>query len=297
MSRALAAAAIATFLVAAPAGTVAADPAGPTDFRTTVVSMTPAIDGIDVEVIGGDSFLQLTVAPGLDVVVLGYQQEPYLHFRSDGIVEENERSPAAYLNVDRYGGGEIPAGADPALPPNWRQVGSGGRHAWHDHRAHWMDQNPPANGVPGTQIQSATVPLLVDGVPVEVAVRTDWLPEPSRVPLAVGAAVGLALVLLTVLLRRRLAWALLAVAAAATVIGWWQYRRCRRRPTHGCCGGCCRCSPPRASSSPSCSGGGWSRSPSCCSPHYNWRSGCSSVATARSGRSSRPTRRSGSTVV
>ena len=224
MSRALTAAAIAALLVAAPAGTVAADPAGPTDFRTTVVSMTPAIDGIDVEVIGGDSFLQLTVAPGLDVVVLGYQQEPYLHFRSDGVVEENERSPAAYLNADRYGGGEIPAGADPALPPNWRQVGSGGRHAWHDHRAHWMDPNPPANGVPGTQIQSATVPLLVDGVPVEIAVRTDWLPEPSWVPLAVGAAVGLALVLLTVLLRRRLAWALLAVAAAAVVIGWWQYR-------------------------------------------------------------------------
>ena len=224
MNRALVAAAIAVLLVAAPAGSVAADPAGPTDFRTTVVSVTPATDGIDVDVIGGDSFLQLTVAPGVDVVVLGYQQEPYLHFRSDGVVEENERSPAAYLNADRYGGDEIPAGADPALPPNWRQVGSAGRHAWHDHRAHWMDPNPPANGVPGTQIQTATVPLQVDGVPVEVAVRTDWLPEPSRVPLAVGAAVGLALVLLTVLLRRRLAWALLVVAAAAAAIGWWQYR-------------------------------------------------------------------------
>ena len=71
---------------------------------------------------------------------------------------------------------------------------------------------------------SATIPLQVDGAPVEVAVRTDWLAQPSRVPLAIGATVGLALVLLTVLLRRRLAWALLVVAAAATGIGWWQYR-------------------------------------------------------------------------
>ena len=215
----LAVVAFAALVVAAPS-----DAAGPTDFRTTVVSVTPPTEGIDVAVIGGDSFLELTAEPGVDVVVLGYQQEPYLHFRPDGVVEENERSPTAYLNADRYGGGEVPAGADATLPPNWRQVGSGGRYAWHDHRAHWMDPNPPTVGAPGMQIQAATIPLQVDGVPVEVAVKTDWLPEPSRLPLAVGAAVGLGLVLLTVLLRRRLAWALLAVAAAATGIGWWQYR-------------------------------------------------------------------------
>jgi hypothetical protein len=223
MKRPLAAVAIVAVLVAVPAGSVAADPAGPTDYRTTVVSVTPPTDGIEVDVIGGDSFLQLTVAPGVDVVVLGYQQEPYLHFRSDGIVEENERSPATYLNADRYGGGDVPAGADATLPPTWRQVASHGRYAWHDHRAHRMDPNPPQEAVPGTPIQEATVPVQVDGVPVEIAVRTVWLPAPSRVPLAVGAAVGLALVLLTVVLRRRLAWALLVVAAAAAGIGWWQY--------------------------------------------------------------------------
>ena len=215
----LAVVAFAALVAAAPS-----DAAGPTDFRTTVVSVTPPTEGIDVAVIGGDSFLELTAEPGVDVVVLGYQQEPYLHFRPDGVVEENERSPTAYLNADRYGGGEVPAGADATLPPNWRQVGSGGRYAWHDHRAHWMDPNPPTVGAPGMQIQAATIPLQVDGVPVEVAVKTDWLPEPARLPLAVGAAAGLGLVLLTVLLRRRLAWALLAVAAAATGIGWWQYR-------------------------------------------------------------------------
>ena len=176
-------------------------------------------------VIGGDSFLELTAAPGVDVVVLGYQQEPYLHFRADGVVEENERSPTAYLNADRYGGGEVPAGADPTLPPNWRQVGSGGRYAWHDHRAHWMDPQPADGRRTGRcRSRRRRSRCRSTGLPVEVAVQDGWLPEPSRLPLAVGAAVGLALVLLTVLLRRRLAWALLAVAAAATGIGWWQYR-------------------------------------------------------------------------
>ena len=45
-------------------------------------------------------------------------------------------------------------------------------------------------GVPGDLIQAATVPLQVDGAAVEVAVQTRWLPEPSRRPLAVGAAIG-----------------------------------------------------------------------------------------------------------
>ena len=210
--------------VIAPAGLARADAAGPTDYETSVVAVSPPTESIEVGVVGGDSFLQLAVEPGVEVVVLGYQQEPYLRFRSDGAVEENQRSPAAYLNADRFGGAAVPAGADPTLPPDWQPVGSGGRYAWHDHRAHWMSPEPPADRRPGDQIQAATVPLLVDGAPVEVSVVTEWLPEPSRVPLVVGAVVGGALVLLALATRHRLAWPLLVVAAAAGGVGWWQYR-------------------------------------------------------------------------
>ena len=108
----------------------------------------PETPGIEVSVVGGDAFLRVVAEPGVDVVVLGYQQEPYLHIHPDGVVEENQRSPATYLNADRYGTGTPPAGADPTLAPNWEPVGSGGAWAWHDHRAHWMSAEPPAGAEP-----------------------------------------------------------------------------------------------------------------------------------------------------
>jgi hypothetical protein len=219
----VAAPAAAVVVVLAPAHVALADPAGPTDFETTVVSVTPPTDVIEVEVVGGDAFLQLTVAPGNEVVVEGYQQEPYLRFRADGVVEENQRSPATYLNASRYGGGDVPAGADPRLPPDWQPVGTGGRFAWHDHRAHVMERGAPSVGAPGQQVQTATVAMSVNGSPVEVAVAVTWMPAPSRVPLAVGAAVGGGFVILALATRHRLAWALLAVAVAAVGVGWWQY--------------------------------------------------------------------------
>ena len=222
-SRWVVAVAVTVLAALVPAGAARADPAGPTDFETRVVAVTPPTDAIDVDVIGGDSFLQLTVAPGNEVVVEGYQQEPYLRFRADGVVEENQRSPATYLNASRYGGDDVPAGADPALPPDWQPVGSDGRFAWHDHRAHVMERGTPATGAPGEQIQTATLRMTVNGAPVDVAVAVTWIPAPSRVPLAVGAAIGGGLAILALATRHRLAWPLLAVAVAAAGIGWWQY--------------------------------------------------------------------------
>jgi hypothetical protein len=198
------------------------DAAGPTDYRTTVDSITPPTDKISVEVVGGDAFLELTAEPGTNVLVLGYQSEPYLRFRPDGVVFENQRSPTTYLNRSRYGG-TAPAGADPKLPPDWKVVARNGRYAWHDHRAHWMEPDPPRFSVPGDQILESSIPLQVDGVDTTVAVTVDWLPRPSRVPLYVGAGIAAALVAVALILRRRVAWVLLVTAAAAAGIGWWQY--------------------------------------------------------------------------
>lgn len=210
--------------IAAPAGVAFADAAGPTDYETTITAIAPDVPGVDVSIVGGDSFLRVVADPGVDVVVLGYQQEPYLHIRPDGVVEENQRSPATYLNADRYGTGAPPAGADPTLAPSWLPVGQDGTWSWHDHRAHWMSPDPPADARPGQQVQASTVPLVVDGTTVTVSVATAWLPAPSRVPLAVGAAAGLAAVLVVAARRMRLAWALLTTSAAAGAVGYWQYR-------------------------------------------------------------------------
>jgi hypothetical protein len=221
--RTLGALAVAGAAVLLPAGAVHADAAGPTDYASEIVSVVPEVPGVRAEIVGGDSFLRLVVEPGNEVVVDGYAQEPYLHFDPAGVVTENQRSPATYLNASRYGA-SAPAGADPALPPDWKPVATGGDYSWHDHRAHWMSTEPPVGAVRGQQVQEQEVPIVVNGTPVAITVRTTWLAEPSRLPLAVGAAAGLAVVLVVLVRRRRTAWALLAVSIAATAIGVWQYR-------------------------------------------------------------------------
>ena len=133
----LVAAAIGLLAALAPTGVASADPAAPTDYGSRITAVSPALPGITAQIVGGDSFLRLDVEPGNEVVVEGYAQEPYLHFDPAGVVQENQRSPATYLNASRYGAA-APAGADPTLPPDNTPgvtigqgvaVGSGALHA------------------------------------------------------------------------------------------------------------------------------------------------------------------------
>lgn len=221
--RSFVAAAVAVLGVLAVDGVAHADPAGPTDYRTTVVSIVPDAPAVAVDIIGGDSFVQLTVAPGTDVLVTGYQGEPFLRFLADGTVEENDRSPTVYESRERYGA-DVPEYADATLPPDWDRVASGGRYSWHDHRAHWMNPQPPPAAQPGERILEAVIPLQVDGTAVAVTVVSDWLEEPSPVPLYAGAGAGGAAILLALAGRRGIVWAVLVAAVAAGGVGWWQFR-------------------------------------------------------------------------
>ena len=94
-----------------------ADSAGPTDYRSEVVAIDPPTPSIAVSIVGGDSFVLLRVDPGVEVEIMGYQDEPYLRFAADGSVFENQRSPATYINGSRYGGGTIPDGVRPTPSP------------------------------------------------------------------------------------------------------------------------------------------------------------------------------------
>lgn len=209
-----------------PSGVASADPAGPTDYRSEVLSVDPPSANVSLAVLGGDSFLELTVEPGTEVVVVGYRGEEYLWFRPDGTVLENQNSPSTYLNAERYGT-EFPDFATPDAEPDWKELGTEGRWSWHDHRAHLMQPVPPFGTEPGDRILEAVVPLLVDGEEVDVTVISTWLPEPSSVPVWAGALVGAAAAALAfVLARRDQAWPI-AVAVPALIaagVGWWQYR-------------------------------------------------------------------------
>ncbi len=201
-----------------------ADPPGPTDFMSEVVEIEPALEGFEIEIVGGDSFVLLTVDEGVTVEVVGYQGEPYLRFRSDGTVEENAASPSKYLNEDRYAAGVLPAAADAAGVPDWHVVDRDGSFAWHDHRTHWMNPLDPPGLGPGDQIDEGVVPLLVEGTKIDVTVVSIWQPAPSVAPLLIGLLVGGVLGMIALLRKSLLTQITLSLATGASFVGVLAYR-------------------------------------------------------------------------
>jgi hypothetical protein len=210
LGAAVLAGAAALALHASPA---AADPPGPSDFRSTVTAVEPAADGLRAEVVGGDAFLELTVEDGHEVVVEGYGDEPYLRFLPDGTVERNSRSEATYLNEDRQGAVELPEDADNEAEPAWEEVADGGTYAWHDHRIHWMGNDTPPGFGAGEVVQEWTVDIAVDDTPTAVRGELVLAGDVSSLPWFALAAVAAAAVVLAGRRHPRVA------AAAAVVVG------------------------------------------------------------------------------
>lgn len=220
---------VAVVVAGVGAGIARADPPAPTEYRSEVVSISPAVDGVVVRVVGGDSFVELVADPGIEVIVEGYSGEPYLRFDAAGGVDENQRSPARFMNDDRFAAIDVPVEADPSAEPEWRRVADGHRWAWHDHRTHWMAPQPPLGLSPGDQVSDGVVPLSVDGLDVDVRVVSVWVAPPPRWPsvaLALAAgAVAVAVVAWGVRRGRLVAAAaasLVVGSAAALVVGVWQ---------------------------------------------------------------------------
>ncbi|MEZ5165042.1 MAG: hypothetical protein R2695_00625 [Acidimicrobiales bacterium] len=207
---------------AAPA---AADPPGPTDYRSEVIELTPPTAAVSLRFIAGDSFLQMEVVPGHVVEVIGYRGEPYLLFDRDGTVSENRWSPTRAANESRFVAPTRLEEVDTTASPVWEPVADGGTYAWHDHRTHWMNSARPPAADPGDQILEGVVPLLVDGTEIDVTVASYWEKGPgsaSTVVLAVAGAITAIGVLVSS--RRRRSLELFLVGGAATVAGLLAYR-------------------------------------------------------------------------
>lgn len=172
---------------------------GGTNYRTTVHGVTPAVSGISVKVVEAGSRLELTNRSRDVVVVLGYQQEPYLRIGPGG-VEENRRSPATYLNATRKGDTPIPGTASPDAPPQWKRISSGHTARWHDHRIHWMGRTDPPEvrrdrGHRHVVNPEWTIDLRVGDSGRAAQVKGDlvWVPPPSSLPWVLAAVVLVAL--------------------------------------------------------------------------------------------------------
>jgi hypothetical protein len=142
---------------------------GARGFTSTVTAIEPATPGIELRVLDGDDRIGLRNETGKTILVSGYDGEPYLRFTADAVYR-NERSPATYLNEERYGDVELPARADAKAAPEWKQVADSAYYEWHDHRIHWMSPVPPP------QVRAA------EGKPHHVF---DW-----KLPIRIGGRTG-----------------------------------------------------------------------------------------------------------
>jgi hypothetical protein len=193
-----------------------ADHAGVTsDYRTRIVEVSPT--GLDVELVDIDGTLRLTwTGPG-ELIVIGYENEQYLRIDSSGTYQ-NTRSPAVYLNEDRFANVDIPATADVTAAPVWERLSNGSTVEWHDHRDHWMSAGPPpeagnAPNEPYVVHQRWEVPILVDGVAGFIAGDHVWFPRPSSTPFLL-AAITIGVVALTTLWSRWWRGAAIVIAGA-----------------------------------------------------------------------------------
>jgi hypothetical protein len=222
-------AAVAITALATPASAHGIGGTAPTNYASTVTRIVPAVRGLRAETIDLGNRLRLTNESARDVIVLGYDGEPYLRVGPRGVFE-NRRSPAVYLNRTRTASTPVPASADPTADPEWRRIDGGTTVRWHDHRTHWMGRtDPPAvQADPGAThvIQPFVVQLRYGNEKIVVKGDVRWVPGPS--PWAwIGLALLLALVVVALSRSRFAAVAIgatlvvVAVSEAVHVVGGW----------------------------------------------------------------------------
>jgi hypothetical protein len=204
--RAALAAAALIALLATPA---ASAHQGNVDYRSVIDTVSPDVSGLRLDVLNRDDRLELQNTTGRTIVIDGYEGEPYARLKADGTVEVNRRSPAFYLNDDRFGGVEVPKSADPKAAPQWQLIDRTGRLEWHDHRIHWMSKIPPKQvegRIDKTKVFDWKVPLHVGDSAGAVRGTLFWQP-PSQGGAPVAAIAGLGAIILlaaaTVIVVRR----------------------------------------------------------------------------------------------
>jgi len=194
----------------------AADANVTSNYRTSLTDV-PQIEGLSVDVVDIYGTIELTWTGTGTLIVHGYENEPYLRFDSSGVYQ-NQRSPATYLNQNRYANVDPPATADADATPEWAQLSAARTARWHDHRTHWMSTTPPAQvrQQPDQRhviIERWEIPLTIGGQPAVVAGTLTWTPPPSLVPWIAVAAL-IAFVIAGLLWSR---WSRVAAAVAASI--------------------------------------------------------------------------------
>ncbi|HEY5295514.1 MAG TPA: hypothetical protein VIJ70_08570 [Gaiellaceae bacterium] len=157
------------------------------DYRLPVDPAVARITGITASILDGDRDLQLTVADGVRVVVLGDLGEPML--RMDDGVWVNRASPTAQANrlIRKPGSG-------------WKQLSHGRSLAWHEHRL----APPPFVGGSYGHVADWQIPLTVNGQRTAISGTFVRVPRPTIWPWLAAAALAVAAAGIALRLRPQL---------------------------------------------------------------------------------------------
>ncbi|MEY2568495.1 MAG: hypothetical protein QOE35_3024 [Actinomycetota bacterium] len=191
-----------------------------TDYRSQVLTISPADPDLTFRLLDLGRRVELTNRGDTDVIVLGYETEPYLRIGPRGTFE-NRRSPTLYKNRVTTNGAtaSVPATADGSARPEWHKTSSGRTVRWRDHRTRWEGADPPAvKGAPGrTHVVASpwTITLQRGASTVAITGRIVYEPPPPVLPWAVAGVVLLALTAAAGAAKR---WGPLLSAALAVLI-------------------------------------------------------------------------------
>jgi LPXTG-motif cell wall-anchored protein len=182
---------------------------GNPDYRSEINAVRPDVPGVSFEVLNYDADMELIDQSGHEVVIYGYEGEPFARILRDGTVQKNKLSPSTYLNVDRYAEVKVPKSADAKAPPEWETVDQSGTLRWHDHRMHYMSKTTPPqvkDKSKRTKVFDYEIPLRIDGQKGAIEGTLFWVgpADTSKTPFLIA---GLAIVLLggaaVLIVRRR----------------------------------------------------------------------------------------------
>ncbi|HEX4730639.1 MAG TPA: hypothetical protein VH299_05190 [Solirubrobacterales bacterium] len=168
---------------------------GNPNYRSEIDSFQPPLPGdVSIEVLDYDSYMQLLDQHGHEVVLYGYDGEPYARIEKNGTVQVNRRSPATYLNDNRFAEVTVPPIANAKAAPEWKTVDDSGTFIWHDHRMHYMSKSlPPVveDTSEKTKVFDYEVPMSVDGKKTVLHGALWWVGSAgtSKLPFVIAALV------------------------------------------------------------------------------------------------------------
>lgn len=198
------------------------DSVQPRDTVSVIDSITPALpDGVKVDIVGSDTFVRVR-SISHDVMITGYENEPYMHITTTGDVFVNDGSQTTLINGDRYGNVDTSSFVE-SPNPVWRKIGTNGRAMWHDHRVHWMSPKLPAPIDSIGTVLEWKVSMSVDGVATTVAGTLFLNEKSSMLWWLAGFAALLCAVVLSVRRRREFFAVTFLMSLVGVVVGVMQF--------------------------------------------------------------------------